>query len=193
MAPSRWSFVLADALVGLLLVALLLLTHSLGADWFHRPLGTLKEPRVLVEKSRGVLSVRDGSRLVKKYRVITGLARGDKEKEGDKRTPEGDFCVCYLNPQSKYTLSMGLSYPDIEHARRGLRRGLITHEQFNAIVQAINGGGQPPWDTPLGGEIMIHGAGINRPGTLGCIGMADDDIRELYPALPIGTPVKIAP
>lgn len=156
-------------------------------------LPAMKCPRVLVEKSARRLTLYDGQAVVKVYRVCTGLAEGDKEKEGDKRTPEGQFYICYKNPESKYTLSMGLSYPNQEDAARGLRDGLISQAQHDAIVSAIGEGLQPPWDTPLGGEIMIHGAGGGRQGTLGCVGMDDNDIRELYAALPIGTPVEIRP
>ena len=49
------------------------------------------------------------------------------------------------------------------------------------------------WKTRLGGEIMIHGNGADNAGTAGCVGMDDDDIRELYPVLPVGTPVRIVP
>jgi lipoprotein-anchoring transpeptidase ErfK/SrfK len=40
---------------------------------------------------------------------------------------------------------------------------------------------------------MIHGCGAGRDWTLGCLAMEDDDIRELYPAIPLGTPVTIRP
>jgi murein L,D-transpeptidase YafK len=153
----------------------------------------IARPYVLVEKSTRRLTLYDGQTVVKVYRVCTGLVVGDKQREGDKMTPVGLFYICYKNPQSKYTLSLGLSYPNIEDADRGQAAGLITQQQHDAICQAINAGTQPPWDTPLGGEIMIHGAGAGRPGSAGCVGMDDDDIRELYPLLPIGTAVEILP
>ncbi|HUS93395.1 MAG TPA: L,D-transpeptidase [Phycisphaerae bacterium] len=40
---------------------------------------------------------------------------------------------------------------------------------------------------------MIHGCRADRDWTLGCIALDDDDIREVYPALPLGTPVTILP
>lgn len=159
----------------------------------HRPLPALKTPGVLVEKSIRRLTVLDGGKRVKRYRVVVGTNAGDKEQEGDRRTPEGDFYICYKNPQSRFTLSMGLSYPSVEDAQRGLRQGLISQEQHDQIVKAISEGGVPPWYTPLGGEIMIHGGGSNRTGTAGCVGMDDGDVRELYNALEIGTPVTIRP
>jgi len=157
------------------------------------PLPALRNPRVVIVKSARRLTVCDGPNPVKIYRVVVGAVEGDKVREGDQRTPEGTFYVCLKNPQSRYTLSLGLSYPDIEDAERGLRDKLITVPQFRAIVRAIRSGQRPPWNTPLGGEIMIHGGGAERDGTLGCIGMDDEHIRELYEALPVGTPVTIRP
>lgn len=156
-------------------------------------LPVLVHPRLVVEKAAHRLTLYDGEKAVKVYRVITGRMPGDKVREGDRRTPEGDFYICYKNPNSKYTLSLGLSYPDIAHARRGLAAGIITRQQHDAIVKAIEGGGMPDWYTPLGGEVMLHGGGIDRSGTAGCVGMNDEDIGELFNALPLGTPVQIQP
>lgn len=156
-------------------------------------LAPLSQPSILVEKSAGRLTLMDAGKVVKVYPAITGAGAGDKVREGDRRTPEGRFYVCYKNPESLYTLSLGLSYPNEEDADRGLRDGLITQEQHDAIVGALAAGAQPPWDTPLGGEIMIHGCKNDRGGTAGCVAVSDDDIRELYPALPLGTPVTIMP
>jgi len=155
--------------------------------------------RVLVEKGARRLTLYDGSQRVKTWHVITGGGRGDKLKEGDHCTPEGDFFVCYKNPQSKYVLSLGLTYPNVKDAQRGLREGLITREQHDAIVSAVRERSfdantwEALWKTPLGGEIMIHGSKGVRDSTEGCVAMDDDAIRELYRLLPFGTPVRIVP
>lgn len=161
--------------------------------WTHEPLGQLAEPCVKVCKSRRVLTVYDGERPVKSYRVAVGSQPGDKQREGDRRTPEGELTVCVRNPNSRYVVSLGLSYPNEEDAARGLRDGLITQAQHDAIADAVRQDLPPPWDTPLGGEIMIHGCRGGRDTTLGCVAMEDDAIRELYPRLPLGTPVTILP
>jgi murein L,D-transpeptidase YafK len=161
------------------------------------PLPRLSEPWVLIEKAGRRLTVYDGRRAVKRYRVDVGRSPGDKHREGDMRTPEGTFYICVHNEQSKYTRSLGLSYPNLEDARRGLRDGLITRSQYDRIAEAIRDGRQPPWNTPLGGEIMIHGNSRNRPGkrwTAGCIALIDNrHIHELFNALPTGTRVVIKP
>jgi hypothetical protein len=185
---------LAAALVLLgVIAAMAALYHRQEPAPSTGPLPPLAAPRILIEKSAQRLTLFDGDRQVRSYRVCCGSAPGDKEREGDRRTPEGDFYVCLRNPDSKFTLSLGLSYPNAEDAARGLRRKLITQAQHDAIVAAIAERRQPDWYTPLGGEIMIHGAGADRGGTLGCIGLDDPDIRELYDAVPLGTPVTIVP
>ena len=161
--------------------------------WTQQPLGKLAQPTIKVSKSAGVLTVFDGDEAVKSYRVISGENDGDKIKEGDKRTPEGVFHVVYRNPKSRYVLSLGLDYPNAEDADRGLKAGLIDEKQYDEIVSAVARGKQPPWKTPLGGEIMIHGAKGDRTGTLGCISMDDDAIRELYPKIGLGVTVEIMP
>ena len=157
------------------------------------PLPALRRPRVVVEKTAHRLTVYEGGRAVKSYRAAIGGGKGDKVREGDRCTPVGEFAVCVKNPTSKYVLSLGLTYPNEEDAARGLTDGLIDRAQHDAIVTAIRRGVQPPWNTLLGGEIMIHGDGSGRDWTLGCIALDDDDIRELYPAIPVGTVVEIRP
>jgi len=157
------------------------------------PLPQLRRPHVVVEKSAHQLTVYDGDRPVRSYRAAVGSGKGDKVREGDRCTPEGRFIICVRNPKSQFTRALGLSYPNIEDARRGLRDGLITRPEHDAIVEAARQGRRPPWDTPLGGEIMIHGGGAGRDWTDGCIALADADILELYAALAVGTPVTILP
>jgi lipoprotein-anchoring transpeptidase ErfK/SrfK len=157
------------------------------------PLPSLRKPKILVEKSARRLSVFDGEKMVKSYRVATGGGTGDKTREGDECTPEGEFYVCVKNPQSQHVLSLGLSYPNIEDAELAFQANRISRGQYQAIVEAIRAGRRPPWNTPLGGEIMIHGRRDQRENTLGCVAMDNDAIRELYPKIPLGTRVIIRP
>jgi len=159
------------------------------------PLGPLISPSILIEKRALRLTVFDGDAGVKSYRIAAGAVIGDKQCEGDRKTPEGDFYICIRKTkgQTRYTRSMGLSYPNLEDAQRGRRNGLITASQYHAIAQAIKNNRKPPWQTKLGGAIMIHGKREKRTGTLGCIALDDDDIIELYNRLPLNTPVRIIP
>ena len=44
----------------------------------------------------------------------------------------------------------------------------------------------------LGGEIFIHGRGSGSDWTWGCIALDDPEMKELFDAIPVGTPVVIA-
>ena len=158
------------------------------------PLGTLVNPTIVIEKSRLRLTVfNNNEKIAKRYRAAIGGQPGDKLREGDLRTPEGEYYVCVKNPNSKHVLALGLSYPNISHAERGYRSGLINKSQYDKIAYAIRRKHQPPWNTPLGGAIMIHGRRNGGRNTEGCIALEDEDIRELYPQIPIGTRVVIRP
>ena len=160
---------------------------------FDAPLRVpLVNPRIVVAKTRRLLTLYSAERMVKTYRIGLGLSPvEDKIRAGDRRTPEGEFYVCIKNPRSKFYLSLGLSYPNQLHADRGLRDGLITRAQYTQISDAINRRRQPPQYTPLGGEIFIHGNGSHSDWTWGCVALDDKDMRELFDAIPVGTPVRI--
>ncbi len=152
----------------------------------------LVAPKLVINKSQRQLELYADGRVVRTYRVALGLSPvDDKVRARDYRTPEGDFYVCMKNERSQFYLSLGLSYPNAEDAERGLRDGLITRAQRDRIVQAISRRARPPWDTALGGEIMIHGGGTGSDWTWGCVALANADIKELFDALPLGTPVRI--
>lgn len=200
-SKSTWLiFSSAILLVSSILVIFFALTPknsagTAGSDRLHKPLEKpLVDPKIVISKSERRLYLYSKSTVVRSYRIGLGFQpTGHKVREGDGRTPEGEYYVCVKNPNSRYYLSLGLSYPDIGDANRGLRDGLITRRQYDEIVQAINGGRRPPWNTPLGGEIFIHGNGAKSDWTLGCIALENRDVRELYDAVPVGTPVVIQP
>ncbi len=154
----------------------------------------LVEPRIVVTKSRRTLDLYSDGRIIRTYRIGLGFdPSGDKMKEGDGRTPEGSFYVYVKNPKSNYYLSLGLSYPTDTHAARGLRDGLITKEQHEQITRALQQKIGPPQNTSLGGLIYIHGHGSMSDWTLGCIALDDEEMKELYEAVPKGVEVSVTP
>jgi murein L,D-transpeptidase YafK len=161
----------------------------------HTPLRLpLADPHIVVKKGERRLMLFDGDRELRAYRVGLGFAPvGDKTQQGDGRTPEGNFYICVKNAASKFYLSLGLSYPNKEHAARGLRDGLINRAQHDGIIRALAGRQRPPWDTRLGGEIFIHGNGSTSDWTWGCVALDNADMKELFEAVGKGTPVTIEP
>ena len=137
--------------------------------------------KLVVNKSERQMLAYSNGKLVKIYKIsLGGNPIGDKEFEGDKKTPEGNYIINDKNPNSGYHKNLGVSYPneeDIENAKR--------------------------LEKPVGGDIKIHGL-RNRTGiiskfhrwtdwTLGCIAVTDEEIDELYNAVKIGTPIEIHP
>src|SRR5687768_1428715 len=77
-------------------------------------LPALDAPTLVIRKSKRTLELRDGDNLVRSYKIVFGFdPKGHKKVEGDGRTPEGDFYVFTKNPESKFHLSLGISYPGI--------------------------------------------------------------------------------
>lgn len=160
----------------------------------NESLPPMKNPHIVIKKKARELELFDGEKLIKTYPVALGFAPvGDKEREGDGKTPEGEFYVHFKNERSKYYLSIGISYPNAEAAKRGLAAKLITLPVHSAIVEAINNKKTPPQKTALGGEIFIHGGGSTIDWTQGCAALSNADIKELYEAIAVGTKVEIKP
>jgi murein L,D-transpeptidase YafK len=195
----------------LLLTACLLLSVTAAAQRTHPPRrATLQNMTptqtfsIVIKKSERKLYLyrADGGRkrLAKTYDIALGSSPvGHKQRQGDGATPEGEYYVTHKNPKSNFHLSLGLSYPNARDAESGLRRGLISEREYEAIVAAIKGGGKPPQHTKLGGDIFIHGGGasrllgLRRDWTLGCVALENEDIKELFETVPVKTPVRIEP
>ena len=155
---------------------------------------------IRVYKTRGRLELLYGDRGMREFPCITGSNPGDKEREGDRRTPIGRFRVVVKNPQSRFFLSLGLDYPRIYDADRALASELITYHQYRSLVRDLLYGDMTDeavqnrvWKTPLGGEIFIHGCADARRGTAGCVALDNPDMLFLYHRIPLGTPVEILP
>lgn len=152
----------------------------------------LKSPKIVIKKAKKKLLLYSEEKLLRTYPVKLGFDPvGDKVRQGDKRTPEGSYYVCMKNPRSKYYLSLGLSYPSIEDAERGLAQKLISKNDHDRIVDRISKKSIPPWDTALGGEIFIHGGGETWDWTYGCVALHNKDIEELFKVVSLGTQVVI--
>ena len=156
-------------------------------------------PEINIYKARRLLHFsRDGHEIFTCRIGLGPYPAGSKRTEGDGRTPEGTYRICTRNDRSKYTLFLGLSYPGSADAQAAFARDDISAAQLAAILDAHAAGRRPPWDTPLGGQIGIHGGGITQgdglaDSTVGCIALLDDDIRKLWALAPLDTRVVILP
>jgi len=158
------------------------------------PVRAIQNPEVFVYKEKRRLYVVQSNVLVRDYPVGLGFhPTGDKEKEGDGKTPEGKFFVCVKKPNSRFQKSLGLNYPDKKHAERAFFAGVIAPMEFRDILLAFENKGTPPWNTALGGQIFIHAGGAHRDWTEGCVALYNSDMDELFQITSVGTPVSIRP
>ena len=167
-----------------LLAALGLLTASLflppeRVDLPPPPPLTGKVDRIVIEKAARRMQLYQGDSVVRTYQIALGFTpEGDKARQGDGKTPEGEFTIDRRNGSSAFHLSVGLDYPRPED-----------------VKEAATGGYSP------GGDIFIHGQpnalpkGLKLRGdwTAGCIAVSNTEMREIWAVTPIGTKVEIRP
>lgn len=142
------------------------------------PNGPLAADYLLVDKSERLLIAYRQGRPIKAYRGLQfgDAPKGHKRFQGDERTPEGLYTIDTRNPQSRFHLSLRISYPN---------------RQDRAFASQY---GRSP-----GGDIFIHGQPTGRPGRMrgdwtdGCIALSNAEIEELWQIVPDGTPIEIRP
>jgi murein L,D-transpeptidase YafK len=158
--------------------------------------GPLHSATVEIWKSRRNMELRDGDRVVRRFKVVLGSTPHDaKQTQGDGRTPVGNYFVSEKHAQSRFRHFIGLNYPNADDADRGYGARLIGPDQWADIFLATLRGSAPPWSTVLGGRVGIHGFG-GRPylpidWTQGCIAISDEEIDYLFDRVFVGTPVII--
>lgn len=160
--------------------------------FFERPQTKLSSTLIKVFKEKRILELYGDDKIIGRFKIgLGGNPKGDKEKEGDKKTPEGLYYVCVRNDKSRFYLSLGVSYPNVKDAERGLESGLLHDGIFAQIEDAQQKKQMPPWNTPLGGAICIHGGGNFTDWTDGCVALNNEDMDIIWAYCPIKTPVEI--
>ena len=141
----------------------------------------LAADRIVIEKAARTLSLYHGKQKVRTYRVALGRNPvGHKRREGDGKTPEGLYTIDSRNARSAYHKSLHVSYPNARDRETARKLGVSP-----------------------GGDIFIHGLPngydfngsyhLSRDWTLGCIAVTNEEIEEIWRAVPNGTPVEIRP
>jgi lipoprotein-anchoring transpeptidase ErfK/SrfK len=158
----------------------------LGADMFNPNPKVKRAPKrvsVVIKKSMFELFVYKDGTLIKSYQVAIGKNRGDKQKVGDNRTPEGDFTITSIEDSH-----------DWEHDFADDTLGPIKGAygpwflRLSTLASETKSGNQ--WK-----GIAIHGthdeASIGTKASEGCIRMRNEDVDSLKRIVRIGTPVRI--
>ena len=174
--------------------------HTQDGAYGYVPSEAISNVWIRVSKLRRRLYLYQGTRLVMELPADFGFnTYSDKEKRGSEaerdhwRTPEGAFFVVRKNPRSQFYKALLLNYPNAEDAERGLRKGLISQSEHDAIMAAEEASKIPPMHTPLGGMIEIHGAGtgLSTNWTQGCVAVENSQMDRLWGWVQEGTPVII--
>ena len=137
--------------------------------------------KILIEKKARRLMLISKGEVLKTYKIaLGGNPDGPKERQGDNKTPEGTYVIDSHNKDSRYHLSLHISYPNERDRKRARELGVSP-----------------------GGNIMIHGIknGFSWVGDLhtgidwtkGCIAITDEEIEEIAKVAPKGTIVEITP
>jgi len=137
--------------------------------------------KVVVEKAERKLHLIIDGEPFRTFDIALGIRpSGDKQIEGDFKTPEGTYLLDTRNPYSEFFLSIHVSYPNSQDIRE---------------AQSL---GQSP-----GGAIMIHGQ-PNEPTrseayyrtqdwTNGCIAVSNSDMIDIWLMTGDDTPIEIRP
>jgi murein L,D-transpeptidase YafK len=137
--------------------------------------------RIVVAKSARTMTLEINGHVLRTYRVaLGGQPVGAKERQGDHKTPEGDYIIDAKNAHSQFYMELHISYPNaVDRAR------------------ARNLGVSP------GGDVEIHGLGKQYgwigarhrlvDWTDGCIAVTNEEIQEIFGMVPVGTRVEIRP
>lgn len=132
--------------------------------------------RIVVMKDARKMYLFHHDRVLRSYDIDLGFApAGPKQFEGDGKTPEGRYFIDRRNPNSKFHLSLGISYPNA------------------ADIEAAREAGKSP-----GGDIFIHGQGtpvsrLQQDWTWGCISVKNREMEMIYAMVRDGTVIDIYP
>ncbi|WP_456433895.1 L,D-transpeptidase family protein [Nitratifractor sp.] len=140
-----------------------------------------KAQKVLVIKSKRKLYLIRNGTIYRSYSIALGRnSVGPKEREGDGKTPEGNYTLDFKKADSAYYRAIHVSYPTAAQRAAAKRKGIDP-----------------------GGAIMIHGqpnwfgwlAFIRQrfDWTAGCIAVTNGAMDEIWAAVDPGTPIEIRP
>ena len=120
-------------------------------------------------------------KVLKTYKLALGPEPvGPKQRQGDHKTPEGEYVLDRRNAHSQFYRSIHVSYPSPQDRDRARKLGVSP-----------------------GGDIYVHGLPNGyawlgsghrlKDWTDGCIAVTNEEMDEIWRAVPDGTPIEIKP
>lgn len=137
--------------------------------------------RVVVNKSERKLFLYKEDRVLREFDIALGLAPdGPKVREGDFRTPEGDYYLTNRRVNSDFFMAIQVSYPNKADIARARAQGVSA-----------------------GSLIMIHGLPVvpkksakfyaTNDWTNGCIAVSNSAMVDIWQMTKPNTPITILP
>jgi murein L,D-transpeptidase YafK len=136
---------------------------------------------VVVLKKERILQLISQGKVIRSYKIaLGGDPVGAKNKQGDHKTPEGDYVLDWRNPHGKFYKSIHISYPNAQDRASANKRGVSP-----------------------GGDVFIHGLANGfawigsshrlKDWTDGCIAVTNQEMDQIWHAVADGTPIAIRP
>ncbi len=168
----------------------------------ERGIKKINHPIIIINRKEYTLSLYNDTTFIKDYRAYFGRnVQSQKSRKNDLATPVGNYQICEIDTTYQYDKLFKLNYPNISDISEGLRKGIITQQQYDSLKDELRNGGCPRTDTELGNNIGIQGLGRlnfllkNLPfvynWTDGSIAISNESIDEIYPLVKKGTKVVI--
>lgn len=141
----------------------------------------LRADRVVVLKKERTLQLFRHGKVIKTFKVaLGGDPVGAKRRQGDHKTPEGNYVLDSRNPHSQFYKSIHISYPNADDRAAARLKGISP-----------------------GGDVFVHGlpkgygwvgaSHRQKDWTDGCVAVTNQEIDEIWQAVPDGTPIEIRP
>jgi murein L,D-transpeptidase YafK len=136
---------------------------------------------VLVLKKERTLQLFSHGKVIHSYKVALGADPvGPKTRQGDHKTPEGDYVLDRRNAHSRFYKAIHVSYPNAQDRASANKKGVAP-----------------------GGDVFVHGlpngyawVGVShrlKDWTDGCIAVTDEEMDQIWLLVPDGTPIEIRP
>lgn len=142
---------------------------------------------IIVDKSDFELRVYDSEGWYATYPVVFGSKDlGDKMREGDKKTPNGNFKVILKKIHKQWGQELLLDYPTEENIK------LFKERKVQGLI---------PANAKIGAGIAIHATRPQEEWTVdnfynwtdGCVSVKYSEMKDLFSYIPVGTKVTIQP
>lgn len=142
---------------------------------------------IIIDKSDFELKVYDEEGWYATYPVVFGSKDlGDKMREGDKKTPNGNYKIILKKIHSKWGPELLLDYPT---------------EQNILLFNERKEKGLIPKNAKIGNGIAIHATRPEEEWTVdnfynwtdGCVSVKYSEMKDLYSFIEVGTKVTIQP